>query len=543
MSRFNTTLARPVGVSPIQTTGRRSTNALGAKGFERDKRSELFLLAVSNFVAQSTFHESAPDRDDRYHKLIRELAVSDGEWLAEMLVWLRGPEANMRSASLVGAAEYVHARLAAGIHGGNRHVISGVCQRADEPGEMLAYWTSRYGRSLPQPVKRGIADAAVRLYNQRSMLKYDTGSHGFRFADVLELTHPSARTAEQSWLFEHAIDRRHNRDNSVPRSLMMIRANASLRAMGPKQAEAYLIGTNGVTASAGDVLKAAGMTWEDMPSLLPGAWTAKKWEAIIPAMGTMALIRNLRNFDEAGVSDEVAAQVVSRFADPEEVRKSRMFPFRYYSAFKATGSLRWAHGLEQAVKHSLANVPELSGHTLILIDQSPSMFPTYYGYNYGSTVKSDISFAEKAALFGSALALRAENADLYGYGFKSYPVGFRKGDSVLKTMQKFRQDDGTDTLGALQQRYAGHDRVIIVTDEQTANINAHHRSWYNLPDLRPVASMVPAHVPVYTWNIAGYKVAHGTGPNWHTFGGMTDAAFKLIPLLERGGRGNWPWQS
>ena len=31
-------------------------------------------------------------------------------------------------------------------------------------------------------------------------------------------------------------------------------------------------------------------------------------------------------------------------------------------------------------------------------------------------------------------------------------------------------------------------------------------------------------------------------PNRHTFGGLTDAAFRLIPLLEAGRAGAWPWE-
>ena len=43
---------------------------------------------------------------------------------------------------------------------------SSVLQRADEPGELLAYWLAAHGRAVPKPVKRGVADAAVRLYTR-----------------------------------------------------------------------------------------------------------------------------------------------------------------------------------------------------------------------------------------------------------------------------------------------------------------------------------------------------------------------------------------
>lgn len=272
---------------------------------------------------------------------------------------------------------------------------------------------------------------------------------------------------------------------------------------------------------------------------------AEVWEQLIPHMSYMSTLRNLRNFDQAQVSDEVAAKVAARLADPEQVALSRQFPFRFYAAYKNTGSLRWAHALEVASRHSLSNVPALAGRTLILVDQSPSMFPGHY--YAGDSSKSDIVNAEKAALFGAAVALRAEQADLFGYGFNSYPVEFDKGDAVLKTVEKFHVDSGTDTFGALQRHYRNHDRVLIVTDEQTAvnrqMTDPHVRRQYGLDVLGPVESLVPAHVPVFTWNLCGYQYGHAAGPNWHTFGGLTDKAFDMVPLLERGRNGVWPWES
>ncbi len=86
-------------------------------------------------------------------------------------------------------------------------MIASALIRADEPGELLAYWLATYGRAIPKPVKRGVADAVVRLYTERSLLKWDSAERSVRFGDVLELTHPEPATAWQGELFRHAIDR------------------------------------------------------------------------------------------------------------------------------------------------------------------------------------------------------------------------------------------------------------------------------------------------------------------------------------------------
>jgi len=526
MSRYNVKTVRPSGVSPVATTGQTAPTHEGGTGFLRDAKSELFLLAVANFVGQDAFYETGGQRDDRYTQLVRTLAVEDPEWTAGLLGWLRG-DGNMRTASLVGAAEFVKARLEHGredVRGGatgvNRDVIASVLQRPDEPGELLAYWTSRYGRNLPKPVKRGIADAVQRMYSERSLLKYDTDSKGYRFGDVLELVHasPAADKAWQGDLFRHAIDRRHGRDNDVPASLSTLIARERLTATPVDQRRAVL-------RDHPELLADAGMTWEALAGWLQGPMDAEAWEAIIPSMGLMALTRNLRNFDEAGVSDKVAATVAARLADADEVRRSRQFPFRFLAAFQHAPSLRWAYPLEQALGHSLGNVPALTGRTLVLVDRSGSMWTPM-------SDRSQLNRADAAAVFGAAVAVRAEHCDLIQFGTGSQSVAYRKGESVLRILERFGNLGGTNTTGAVRDHYQGHDRVLIVTDEQAA-----YNGYGNPTD------QIPANIPVYAWNLAGYRAGHGPSgsANRHTFGGLGDAAFRMVPMLEAGRNANWPW--
>ncbi|WP_371674917.1 TROVE domain-containing protein [Streptomyces sp. NBC_01276] len=495
----------------------------GGPAFVREPREELFLLAVGNFASQQTFYESRQERDDRYARLVAQLAVEDAVWTAGLLRWLRS-EGNMRTASLVGAAAYVRARLETGSADGpsNRSVVDSVLQRADEPGELLAHWTSRYGRNVPQPVKRGIADAVRRLYSSRSLLKYDTASKAFRFGDVLNLVHASPHP-DKPWqgdLFQHALDRRHRPEQgSVPASDRLLSEHRALMELPLDERRATATGPGGA-----ERLAAAGMTWEALAGWLHGPLDAAVWEAVIPSMGPMALLRNLRNFDEAGVSDEVAARVAARISDADEVARSRQFPFRYLAAHRHA-SPRWAAPLERALGHSLANVPALPGRTLILVDRSDSMF--------WDTVseRSTLSRADATAVFGTALAMRARQADLVEFGWSSAPVPFGVGEPVLEVLKRFHSLGGTQTTMALRAHYRDHDRVLIVTDEQAAHQGPG----------RP-AEPVPSSVPVYTWNLAGYQPAHiPSGPHRHTFGGLTDAAFRMVGLIEAGRHATWPW--
>jgi hypothetical protein len=531
MSKFNTAHARPNVHAPITASraeGKRTFQ--GGQAFSRDARSELFVLAVANMVSEHTFYESASARDARFEGLIHLVAIQHPEWMARFLAWLRA-EANMRSASLVGALEAARALLDAGKPGG-RQIVASALQRADEPGEALAYWITKYGKPIPKPVKRGIMDAAVRLYRDKSALKYDTPSHSVRFADVVELCHPNPKVFWRSELFRWLLDRRPGRKRKVGGK--HVEVPQALRAVAARDRLREAVKVDKAALLDAEALDAAGVTWEQALSEAgKDVDKAALWEAKIPSLGYMALLRNLKGFDEAGISDEVAAQVAARIADPEQVKRSKQFPFRFLSAWRAVPSMRWAQPLETALGHSLQNVPALPGRTLILVDQSGSMFWSHAG-------KSQVKLSEIAAVFGAALALRAEHARLVQYGTLSEVVKFAPGvASLLRVAERFREMGGTNTAAAVSAHYAGHDRVIIITDEQTSQSYGYSVTGH----LVGPGDLVPKEIPVYTWNLAGYQYGHDVAGSArrYTFGGLTDQAWSAIELLEAGHNGQWPF--
>lgn len=121
------------------------------------------------------------------------------------------------------------------------------------------------------------------------------------------------------------------------------------------------------------------------------------------------------------------------------------------------------------------------------------------------------------------------------FGTTSQAVPYRRGESVLRVLERFGNLGATYTAKAVKQHYRDHDRVLIVTDEQAA-------AYGHGGD--PTAE-VPSTVPVYTWNLAGYRAGHAPsgGANRHTFGGLTDGAFRMVSLIEAGSNADWPWAS
>lgn len=553
----------PKPVAAIQTAGT-TVNAKGVRSFSRDAKSELFLLAVGRFFGKDTFYETGLAGTDRMVGLVHTVARDDPKWLLGFVGWLR-QSGFVRTAALVIGLEGAKAIVditsapiwptvrASALHdysgeGYARKLTSAGILRGDEPGEAAAYWASKYGSvkvvsgkssapKFPKPIKRGIADALVRIANERSVAKYDTSSRGYSYADLIQLTHPSAKDNKQAVLFKYLLDKQYNKDAPIPAVLKNLahqkEALATLREAKDRNAD--------VLANLAD----AKVDWQKVAS--QGAMTRKEWEAVIPTMNYMALLRNLRNFDHAGISDEVAAIVQAKLVNPAEVKASKQFPLRFLSAFLAVPSLRWSYTLAKALDLSLSNVPALAGRTLVLVDTSGSM---NVPWNDDADRPEDGVLRpqrwDAAALFGIALAARSAGVELFSYAsgmvYSSSSVTKRfdvkRSAETLKELGRwqtsgFNMGGGTPTGQALKETFNAHDRVVIITDEQ-------HDYLGRVDD---IGSLIPAEVPLYTFNIAGYKAGQTESKdNRYTFGGLNDQAFMMINWLSDAASANWPWE-
>ena len=82
----------------------------------------------------------------------------------------------------------------------------------------------------------------------------------------------------------------------------------------------------------------------------------------------MALIRNLRNFDEQGIGREAdrSRRCSARITDPDEVAKARLFPYQVWAAYKARPvATTWKRALGFTLDHTTTNVPVLD-RTLVV---------------------------------------------------------------------------------------------------------------------------------------------------------------------------------
>jgi hypothetical protein len=289
------------------------------------------------------------------------------------------------------------------------------------------------------------------------------------------------------------------------------------------------------------------MTWEALAGWLGGPMDAAAWQAAIPSMGYMALLRNLRNFDRAGVPDRVAEQVARRLADPAEVAASRQLPFRFVAAHRAAPSQRWGHALDLALDAATANVPALPGRTLVLVDTSASM-------RSALSRRSAMSVLDAAAVFGVTLAKRGNAVDLVGFADGVFEHRVERYASLLTEVDRFTRrvgevGHGTRIASAVRATYRGHDRVVLVSDMQTFAETGPRRGPRAMAGYEPVATdLLPQQVPVYGFSLGGYRptVVRAGAANRFELGGLNDATFRLVELLEQRGSGDaedggWPF--
>jgi hypothetical protein len=528
MTKFSGTKRRPLRTrltAPIRTVAKRTLTHEGGAAFGRDAESELFLLAATNMVGEDTFYERAVDRDARFVDLVHQVTAANPAFIAGA-----DPDADkiglaqfvrqhllMRSAAVVMAAEYV----AAGGPGG-RQVIVRALQRADEPAELVGYWMANHGRNLPMPVKRGVADAVGRLYHERAALRYDGLSRQLRMADVIELTHPAPAGERQSALFRYLLDRRHHDDAVAdPEVLPVLAAAAALEAV-PGDQRRSVLRDRGPAALAD-----AGFSWERLSGWLPGGMDAEAWEAVIPSMGVMALVRNLRNFDQAAISEAAIEAVIAKITDPSEVAKARLFPYQVWAAYKNAPSDNWKRALGRTVDLTVGNIPAMDG-TLVVIDTSGSM-------QAAVSRRSTMPRVEVAAVMAMATAKQAADVDVVIYGQDNALVRGLHGASVLAGVDNVVRSVGSvghATFGhtAIARWYQPrrHRRAVVFTDDQQ------HDSGRVRLD----------HVPlIYTFNLAGYRPsALPAGEKGrYTLGGFTDATFTAMAVLESGRDADWPF--
>jgi len=324
--------------------------------------------------------------------------------------------------------------------------IARVIQRADELTEFVSIYWRNGKKPLTKQMKLGLARAFAK-FDAYQLAKYDRDGP-IKLRDVLFLVHAKPRDEAQAALWKQVADR---------------------------------------TLPAPD-------TWE--VALSGGADKRATFERLLAErkLGYLALLRNLRNMDEAGVDEALVREAILARRGAH-----RVLPFRYVAAARAAP--RFEPWLDEALMETVLEGPVLAGRTIVLVDVSGSM-------DARLSAKSDLTRMDAAAALASVVP-----GDLRTFTFSNgvVEVPARRGMAGVDVVIRSQAHGGTELGKAVDHiNRLPHDRLIVVTDEQAA-----------APVPAPKAKLA------YMVNVASARNGVGYGP-WTHIDGFSEAVIRFM---------------
>ncbi len=217
--------------------------------------------------------------------------------------------------------------------------------------------------ALPHALRKALAHALAEQ-SDFALLKYN-GSDRPTFADVLKMVGGSKEIGK--YLEKVMGEKRPN----WPISKAMFEYLVNGKFVEPLPpilvARRQFFTNNDVDAVSLNLVKEAGLTWENVVSHLGSS--KKVWELCVPLMGEMALTRNLRNFERAGISAAAWDQVYERMLAVEDTVQ---LPIRFFAAAREVSSPEAKTLLAKLLDRAVEKVADLPGTTMVLTDNSGS---------------------------------------------------------------------------------------------------------------------------------------------------------------------------
>jgi len=468
MSKFN---------SP--RVGTKTENLAGGEAFKETPKLELVSILLTSFV-KDQFYRSENEGLTTVKKL---LAKVDPLFAAKAAVYAR-TKYGMRSISHVVAGEL--AKIVKG-QDWTKRFYNKVVFRPDDMTEILSYYIEKYGKPVPNSLKKGLG-LAINKFDGYQLAKYRGEGNAISMVDLVNIIHPKPSDGTTEAL----------------KKLM----KGELKSTQTWEAKMTQAGQKAKTDEEKDELKKE--VWRDLVS-------EKK-------IGYFALLRNLRNILEQ--SPEIMPQALEMLVDEKLINKSLVLPFRFTTAIKEIEEVTGVDtqltratlvALNKAVETSLANVPELPGSTLVVLDVSGSMS--------GKPV-------EIGSLF-SAVLMKRNNADFMMFSDDARYINYNPNDSLLTISSRIEDvaakiSAGTNFHSIFQTANKAYDRIIILSDMQ---------GWmgYDAPtsSYRLYTHTYKADSKIYSFDLQGYGTLQMPERNVYCLAGFSEKIFDVMKLLEK----------
>lgn len=342
-------------------------------------------------------------------------------------------------------------------------------------------------------------------------------------ADVLKMVHPRPRDAERDALYGYLLGR-----DFRPEALPAV----------VREFEAF---------KAGDRAVVPDVPFQMLTALDLGT---AEWTAIARRAPWQMTRMNLNTFARHGVFEQpgMAELVARRLADPEQVKKARVFPYQLMVAYVSAGEGVPAvvrDALQDAMEVAISNVPRVAGKVYVFPDVSGSMQSPVTGHRKGSTTA--VRCVDVAALVAAAVVRSNPRAEVLPFEHEVVKgLQLNPRDSVMTNAQKLAAIGGGGTncsapLRLLNERKAEGDLVLYVSDNeswvdaQRGRGTATMQEWSAFKRRNPRAKMVCV-------DVQPYKTVQANGPaDVLNVGGFSDEVFRIVAdfAADRLGADHW----
>jgi len=413
---------------------------------------ELKRTLMNCLLWEDQFYEDGIAIAERIKALVPKVAP---QAVAELAVQTR-ESMKLRHAPLLVVREMARSEKHRGLVA---DTLARVIQRPDEMTELLAiYWADALGpqqqrrfQPVSAQIKKGLARALTR-FDAYQLAKYDRAG-AVRIRDVLFLVHAKPKDASQEKVWKDLVDGR----------------------------------------------LASPDTWE--VALSGGADKRESFERLIAEnrLGGLALLRNLRLMQSAGVPRSVMADAIT------SMRTDRILPYRFITAARHAPDLE--PELEIAMLKSIGNHARLGGRTRLLIDVSGSM-------NWSLSEKSEMTRMEAACALAILLREICDEVEIFSFSDRVVKVAPRRGFALRDAIVNSQPHSGTLLGKAVSRVDDRSDRLIVFTDEQSHD---------SVPAPKARGTLV---------NVASFQ--HGVGHgDWTRVDGFSEAVVAWIAEREK----------
>jgi len=501
-------------------------------------------------------HAACALLEDQYYRSGRDQRLAlvsladscDPEFVGKLALYLR-EEMYLRSVPLFLIGALIRRRAI------RKEFVTGVIQRADEIKELVSAWleveklggrTKTSLRPVPSAVRKGLADA-FNKFNAFQYRKYNRrDKEAITFKDVLQLVHPQPSSPEMSDTFLRILD---GTLEPVPTWETLYSACESNSAKAAVWYDLLHEGKLPYMAALRNIrnileLKAPRVQRVKAQNRQSGL-SQYPFQDIKKVIGieTEAVDDGIDKVDTSKI-DQTIDKWCELIGDPDAVRKSKQFPFRWLSAYrilKRSGldvPLSVYQALEAALQASVDNIPAVErfreGRTLIACDSSGSMSAALSG-------NSKLQYCDVAYVLGELLAHYAPNNVTVGvFGDRWQPVHLIHG-GILHNIENLKNTPvGCSTNGYLVAEWAvtehrHFDTMVFFTDCQLWN-SVPYSSGNLSGAMNDYWNKVNPNARIYVFDLAGY----GHSPldlvqkNVFMISGWSDHIFKVLADVEKG---------